>query len=129
MYSWALLMLLGLPLALGSGWDLLLFVPALAAILWRLRERSASCQTSFRGTVTIGVRCEIAYSPWSVTGGPTSHASARRRAPPGLRIARLFGDPPGEHGLYLRATVSASVKAGRERTRRYLSAAKLSRIS
>jgi len=38
MYSWALLMLLGLPLALGSGWGLLLFVPALAAILWRRRE-------------------------------------------------------------------------------------------
>jgi protein-S-isoprenylcysteine O-methyltransferase Ste14 len=38
MYSWALLMLLGIPLALGSWWGLLLLVPALAVILWRVRE-------------------------------------------------------------------------------------------
>jgi protein-S-isoprenylcysteine O-methyltransferase Ste14 len=38
MYSWALVMLLGVPLALASWWGLLLFAPALAAIIWRLRD-------------------------------------------------------------------------------------------
>lgn len=80
--------------------------------------------------MTIGVRCAIAYSPWSGDRRAYLATPLRgRRAPPGPRIARLFGDPSGEHGLYLRATLSASVKAGRERTMSYLSAAKLSRIS
>jgi protein-S-isoprenylcysteine O-methyltransferase Ste14 len=38
MYSWALVMLLGIPLALGSWWGLLMFVPALTALVWRLRD-------------------------------------------------------------------------------------------
>jgi len=38
MYSWALLMLLAVPLALGSWWGLLLLVPAFAVLLWRVRE-------------------------------------------------------------------------------------------
>ncbi|MBV8714571.1 MAG: isoprenylcysteine carboxylmethyltransferase family protein, partial [Chloroflexi bacterium] len=37
MYAGALLMLLATPLALGSWWGLLAFVPMLAAIVWRLR--------------------------------------------------------------------------------------------
>jgi protein-S-isoprenylcysteine O-methyltransferase Ste14 len=38
MYSWALVMLLGVPLALASWWALLLLAPALAAIVWRLLD-------------------------------------------------------------------------------------------
>ena len=38
MYSWALVMLLGIPLALGSWWGLLMLVPALATLVWRLRD-------------------------------------------------------------------------------------------
>ena len=36
MYSGALLLMLGIPLALGSWWGLLMLVPAVAGILWRL---------------------------------------------------------------------------------------------
>ena len=38
MYSFALVMLLGIPLALGSWWGLLVLIPALAALVWRLLE-------------------------------------------------------------------------------------------
>jgi protein-S-isoprenylcysteine O-methyltransferase Ste14 len=38
MYSWALVMLLGIPLALGSWWGLVMLVPALAVLVWRLRD-------------------------------------------------------------------------------------------
>jgi protein-S-isoprenylcysteine O-methyltransferase Ste14 len=38
MYSCALVMLFGIPLALGSWWGLLMLVPALAALVWRLLE-------------------------------------------------------------------------------------------
>ena len=36
MYSGALLLMLGIPLALGSWWGLLMLVLAVAGILWRL---------------------------------------------------------------------------------------------
>lgn len=49
MYSWALLMLLGIPLALGSWWGVLLLVPALAAILWRLQEEERFLVTELPG--------------------------------------------------------------------------------
>jgi protein-S-isoprenylcysteine O-methyltransferase Ste14 len=38
MYSGALIMLLGLPLALGSWWGLLTLVPMTLAIIWRLLD-------------------------------------------------------------------------------------------
>ena len=38
MYSCGLMMLLGIPLALGSWWGLLMLIPALAALVWRLLE-------------------------------------------------------------------------------------------
>ena len=38
MYSCALVMLLAIPLALGSWWGLLMLVPALAVLVWRLLE-------------------------------------------------------------------------------------------
>ncbi|MGH6815447.1 MAG: methyltransferase family protein [Hyphomicrobiaceae bacterium] len=38
MYSWALLMLLGMPLALGSWWGLLIVVPSVAGIVARLLD-------------------------------------------------------------------------------------------
>jgi protein-S-isoprenylcysteine O-methyltransferase Ste14 len=36
MYAGALLMLLATPIALGSWWGLIAFVPMLASIVWRL---------------------------------------------------------------------------------------------
>jgi protein-S-isoprenylcysteine O-methyltransferase Ste14 len=41
MYTGALLMLFGTPLALGSLWGLLMFVPMASAIAWRLTEEEA----------------------------------------------------------------------------------------
>ena len=41
MYSWALVMLLGIPLALGSWWGLLMLVPAVAGIVWRLQDEES----------------------------------------------------------------------------------------
>ena len=38
MYAGALLLLLATPIALGSWWGLLAFLPMLAAIVWRLRD-------------------------------------------------------------------------------------------
>lgn len=38
MYSWALVMLTGIPLALGSWWGLMTLVPAVAGIVWRLLD-------------------------------------------------------------------------------------------
>jgi protein-S-isoprenylcysteine O-methyltransferase Ste14 len=38
MYSGALLMLLGTPLALGSWWGLMMFIPMLFTIAWRARD-------------------------------------------------------------------------------------------
>jgi protein-S-isoprenylcysteine O-methyltransferase Ste14 len=38
MYSWALAMSLGIPLALGSWWGLMMLVPAVAGIVWRLLD-------------------------------------------------------------------------------------------
>jgi protein-S-isoprenylcysteine O-methyltransferase Ste14 len=49
MYSWALVMTLGIPLALGSLWGLLLFVPALAAVVWRLLEEERFLAARLRG--------------------------------------------------------------------------------
>jgi protein-S-isoprenylcysteine O-methyltransferase Ste14 len=38
MYSGALVMLLGIPLALGSWWGLLTVIPITAVLVWRLLE-------------------------------------------------------------------------------------------
>jgi protein-S-isoprenylcysteine O-methyltransferase Ste14 len=38
MYAGALILILGIPLALGSWWSLLMFIPGVAGIIWRLLE-------------------------------------------------------------------------------------------
>ena len=38
MYSAGLLMLTGIPLALGSGWSVLLVLVLLPALIWRLQD-------------------------------------------------------------------------------------------
>jgi protein-S-isoprenylcysteine O-methyltransferase Ste14 len=38
MYTGALILMFGIPLALGSWWGLFMFIPGLAAIIWRLLE-------------------------------------------------------------------------------------------
>jgi protein-S-isoprenylcysteine O-methyltransferase Ste14 len=41
MYAGAFLYLLGMPLALGSYWGLLVLVPMMAVIIWRLFDEEA----------------------------------------------------------------------------------------
>lgn len=49
MYSGMLVMLLGTPLALGSLWGLLVFVPSLFAIIWRLLEEEKFLRQKLNG--------------------------------------------------------------------------------
>ena len=49
MYSWGLLLLLAVPLALGSWWGLLLLVPVLTVILWRVREEERFLENELPG--------------------------------------------------------------------------------
>ena len=45
MYAAALLMLLATPVALGSWWALLMFVPLCAVIVWRLKDDSGDARS------------------------------------------------------------------------------------
>jgi protein-S-isoprenylcysteine O-methyltransferase Ste14 len=49
MYGWALVMMLGIPLALGSLWGLLLLVPAVAGIVWRLLDEERFLARNLEG--------------------------------------------------------------------------------
>jgi len=57
MYSGALIMLFGIPLALGSWWGMLINIPMTAAIVWRLLDEEQFLveklpgYTEYRGTV------------------------------------------------------------------------------
>jgi len=49
MYSGGLLLFLGIPLALGSWWGLVLFVPLLMLIIWRLKQEETFLATHLPG--------------------------------------------------------------------------------
>jgi protein-S-isoprenylcysteine O-methyltransferase Ste14 len=49
MYAGALILMLGVPLALGSWWGLLLFIPNLAVILWRLLDEERFLSENLAG--------------------------------------------------------------------------------
>jgi protein-S-isoprenylcysteine O-methyltransferase Ste14 len=49
MYAGALILMLGIPLALGSWWGLLLFIPGLAVILWRLLDEERFLSENLAG--------------------------------------------------------------------------------
>lgn len=51
MYAGALLMMLGIPLALGSRWGLLLWVPLTATIVWRLVDEETYLSQNLTGYV------------------------------------------------------------------------------
>jgi protein-S-isoprenylcysteine O-methyltransferase Ste14 len=52
MYSGGLLLFLGIPFALGSWWGLVLFVPLLVLILWRLKQEERYLSTHLPATGT-----------------------------------------------------------------------------
>jgi protein-S-isoprenylcysteine O-methyltransferase Ste14 len=49
MYSAALILVLGIPLALGSWWGLLMFVPTVAGIIWRLLDEEKFLSKNLAG--------------------------------------------------------------------------------
>ena len=49
MYSGGLLLFLGIPFALGSWWGLILFVPLLVLIIWRLKQEERYLSTNLPG--------------------------------------------------------------------------------
>jgi protein-S-isoprenylcysteine O-methyltransferase Ste14 len=49
MYSGGLLLFLGIPFALGSWWGLVLFVPLVVLILWRLKQEESYLSTHLPG--------------------------------------------------------------------------------
>jgi protein-S-isoprenylcysteine O-methyltransferase Ste14 len=51
MYAGALVMLLGTPLALGSWWGLLMFIPMLFTIAWRARDEERLLLANLRGYI------------------------------------------------------------------------------
>ncbi len=49
MYSGGLLLFLGIPFALGSWWGLVLFIPLVVLIIWRLKQEERSLSTHLPG--------------------------------------------------------------------------------
>jgi protein-S-isoprenylcysteine O-methyltransferase Ste14 len=49
MYTGALILMLGMPLALGSWWGLLLFIPGVAWIIWRLLDEERFLSRNLAG--------------------------------------------------------------------------------
>jgi protein-S-isoprenylcysteine O-methyltransferase Ste14 len=49
MYAGALILMLGIPLALGSWWGLLLLIPGLAVIIWRLLDEERFLSENLAG--------------------------------------------------------------------------------
>jgi protein-S-isoprenylcysteine O-methyltransferase Ste14 len=49
MYSGVIILILGIPLALGSWWGLLMFIPSIAGIIWRLLEEERFLSRNLAG--------------------------------------------------------------------------------
>jgi len=64
MYAGALVMLLGTPLALGSWWGLLLFIPMTMVIVWRLREEEEFLLRHLSGYADYRDKVRQRLLPW-----------------------------------------------------------------
>ena len=66
LYSGALIMLFGIPLAMGSLWGLLTFIPMTIVIVWRLLEEERFLAAHLVGYTEYmaRVRCRLAPSIW-----------------------------------------------------------------
>lgn len=64
MYSGALVMLVGTPLALGSWWGLLLFIPMAVVIVWRLLDEEAFLSRSLAGYREYGQKVRYRLLPF-----------------------------------------------------------------
>jgi protein-S-isoprenylcysteine O-methyltransferase Ste14 len=64
MYSGALVMLLGVPLALGSRWGLLLVIPITLVIVWRLLDEEAFLTRNLQGYSEYQAMVRYRLVPW-----------------------------------------------------------------
>jgi protein-S-isoprenylcysteine O-methyltransferase Ste14 len=64
MYSGALVMLLGMPIALGSWWGVLVVVAMLPALIWRLLEEEKFLAVNLAGYVAYQDSVRYRLLPW-----------------------------------------------------------------
>ncbi|MBN9077854.1 MAG: hypothetical protein BGN87_21020 [Rhizobiales bacterium 65-79] len=64
MYSGALLMFLGIPLALGSWWGLLLLIPMTAVLVWRLVDEEKFLEEELPGYRAYRQKVRYRLAPW-----------------------------------------------------------------
>jgi protein-S-isoprenylcysteine O-methyltransferase Ste14 len=60
MYAGALVMLLGIPIALGSWWGLLVIAAMMLALIWRLIDEEKFLARNLPGYVEYQKKCSIA---------------------------------------------------------------------
>jgi protein-S-isoprenylcysteine O-methyltransferase Ste14 len=64
MYAGAFIMLVGIPLALGSWWGLLAVLPLMGAIVWRLKAEEAFLAQSLAGYSDYLAKVKHRLVPW-----------------------------------------------------------------
>jgi protein-S-isoprenylcysteine O-methyltransferase Ste14 len=64
MYAGGLVMLLGMPIALGSWWGLLVIVAIMPALLWRLIDEEKFLARNLPGYVEYQQRVQYRLIPW-----------------------------------------------------------------
>jgi protein-S-isoprenylcysteine O-methyltransferase Ste14 len=64
MYSGALLLIFGIPIALASLWGLLFAIPMAAAIIWRLIEEEKYLSQNLPGYIAYSQRTRFRLIPW-----------------------------------------------------------------
>jgi protein-S-isoprenylcysteine O-methyltransferase Ste14 len=64
MYAGALLMLLATPIALGSWWGMVAFVPMLGAIAWRIRDEERFLSRNLNGYADYRARVHSRLVPF-----------------------------------------------------------------
>ncbi len=63
MYAWALVLMLGLPLALGSWWGLLASVLGVPALVWRMLDEEKVLSKSLPGYTAYSKRVRYRLIP------------------------------------------------------------------
>jgi len=64
MYSGALLLLLAMPLALGSWWSILLVVPFFPVLVWRILDEENFLRKDLQGYAEYMQRVRYRLVPW-----------------------------------------------------------------
>jgi len=64
MYSGGLVFLLGIPIALGSWWALLIFIPLLPVLIWRLIDEEKFLHKNLEGYTQYCAKVKYRLIPW-----------------------------------------------------------------